>query len=78
MLAGAIMLIEMGVVALKPNEAGTTTLMGYAVDRATAPPWIFALALALGGLVLFRVTAPRARVAFQDATSAVGESRKAA
>lgn len=78
MLAGLIMLIEMGVVALKPSEGSAITLMGYTIDTATAPPWILALVLALGGFALFRLAAPRARLAFQDATSAALGSRTAA
>lgn len=70
MLAGTIMLIEMTVVALKPNESGTTTLMGYPVDVATFPPWAIGLVLALGGFAVFRLAAPRARAAFGDATGA--------
>ncbi len=70
MLAGTVMLIEMTVVALKPNEASATTLMGYTVDVATALPWAIGLGLAIGGLLAFRVAAPHARTAFGDATSA--------
>ncbi len=68
MLTGTIMLIEMAVVALKPNESGATTLMGYPVDVATGLPWALALALTVGGLVVFRLMAPRAAAAFGDAT----------
>ncbi len=71
--AGAIALIEMAVVALRPNEGSLTTLAGITLDLATAGPWLGGGALALAGAAALRWTAPRVRHAWERAS---GEARR--
>ena len=69
-LAGTIGLSELGFrLQSVRNGASPEPWMGYAADPETAWPWIIAAVLFLAGAVLLRLSAPKAKAAWQAAAA---------
>ena len=70
-VAGTVALAELAFrLQAVRNGATPRPFLGYALDPASAPPWLLACALFLAGAALLRRSYPAARDAWRAAASA--------